>query len=107
MKLNRVVAEKARALRNKGVPEESIIVQLGNKHTSAELTWHIEELRKYNRAYSKTYYAAVTWRIDCAPIKPDPAAIADRDRRYSIHPASITAALCGDPLPGMSALDRR
>lgn len=31
----------------------------------------------------------------------------DRDRRLSITPRDITAALMGDPLPGMSALERR
>lgn len=32
---------------------------------------------------------------------------ADRERRCALEPATITAALCGDPLPGYSALDRR
>src|SRR3989442_3657061 len=41
-------------------------------------------------------------------VMPCPAALADRDRREdSRYQQSITAALCGDPLPGMSALDRR
>lgn len=33
--------------------------------------------------------------------------LADRDRRMSLEHASLTAALCGDPLPGRSALDKR
>jgi plasmid stabilization system protein ParE len=36
-----------------------------------------------------------------------PELIEDRDRRYSIMPRDLTALLCGDPLPGMSALERR
>jgi hypothetical protein len=33
--------------------------------------------------------------------------IADRDRRMSLGPRSIVAAIAGDPLPGYSALERR
>ena len=40
--------------------------------------------------------------------RPDPSAIADRDRREALRDQqSLTAAFFGDPLPGMSALDRR
>jgi hypothetical protein len=39
---------------------------------------------------------------------PSPLALADRDRREALRDQqSITAAFFGDPLPGMSALDRR
>jgi len=39
---------------------------------------------------------------------PCPLALADRDRRESLRDQqSLTAAFFGDPLPGMSALDRR
>lgn len=31
----------------------------------------------------------------------------DRDRRYMVAPRDLTSMLMGDPLPGMSALDRR
>jgi hypothetical protein len=38
---------------------------------------------------------------------PCPLALADRDRREALRDQqSITAAFFGDPLPGMSALDR-
>jgi hypothetical protein len=38
---------------------------------------------------------------------PCPLALADRDRRESLRDQQcLTAALFGDPLPGMSALDR-
>ena len=33
--------------------------------------------------------------------------LADRERRYQLEPRDLTAAIFGDPLPGMSALDRR
>lgn len=39
--------------------------------------------------------------------KACPIALAERDRRLALAPRSLSAALCGDPLPGYSALDRR
>jgi hypothetical protein len=33
--------------------------------------------------------------------------LADRDRRAELEPRDLTAWFFGDPLPGMSALDRR
>ena len=39
--------------------------------------------------------------------RPCPLALADRDRREALRDQqSLTAAFFGDPLPGMSALDR-
>jgi len=39
---------------------------------------------------------------------PCPLALADRDRREALRDQqSLTAAFFGDPLPGISALDRR
>jgi hypothetical protein len=38
---------------------------------------------------------------------PCPLALADRDRRAELEPRDLTAAFFGDPLPGMSVLDRR
>ena len=41
-------------------------------------------------------------------LTPCPLALADRDRREALRDQqSLTAAFFGDPLPGMSALDRR
>src|SRR5256886_7895934 len=50
--------------------------------------------------------------VSLAPLassfRPDPLAVADRDRREALRDQqSLTAAFFGDPLPGMSALDRR
>lgn len=33
--------------------------------------------------------------------------LTDRDRRLAVQPRDLTALVCGDPLPGESALDRR
>lgn len=40
-------------------------------------------------------------------IKIAPELAADRDARQRLEHASLTAAHCGDPLPGRSALDKR
>ena len=39
-------------------------------------------------------------------VRPCPVALADRDRRAALEPRDLTAWFF-DPLPGMSALDRR
>ena len=44
---------------------------------------------------------------DRARNPPAPGALNERDRRALLRPRSLTAAICGDPLPGYSALDRR
>jgi hypothetical protein len=38
---------------------------------------------------------------------PSEQLIADRERRRELIPRDLTAALMGDPLPGLSALDQR
>ena len=40
-------------------------------------------------------------------VRPCPLALADRDRRAKLEPRDLTAWFFGDPLPGMSELDRR
>jgi len=60
----------------------------------------------------KTAMAKVLNAGESAPLaqsfRPDPLALADRDRREALRDQqSLTAAFFGDPLPGMSALDRR
>lgn len=39
--------------------------------------------------------------------EPPDYVLAERDCRMSLEPASLTAAILGDPLPGQSALDQR
>lgn len=41
------------------------------------------------------------------PIAIPEGVLIDRERRYSLAPHCLTAALQGDPLPGMSAWDKR
>ena len=106
MKFHRVSAERARALRHKGVAEPDIIAALGGKYTTGEIDWLIEEIRNQQRVYAKKYYARLPAELE-RRIVVDAGALAERDRRLSKRHSSLTAALCGDPLPGLSALDRR
>lgn len=46
-----------------------------------------------------------TRRVDDTRV-PD-SVLQDRDRRMQLAPRDLTAAFFGDPLPGMSALERR
>ena len=60
----------------------------------------------------ETKMAKLLTDVSPAPLassfRPDPLAVADRDRREELRDQqSLTAAFFGDPLPGMSALDRR
>ena len=60
----------------------------------------------------ETKMAKLLTDVSSAPLassfRPDPLAVADRDRREELRDQqSLTAAFFGDPLPGMSALDRR
>ena len=45
--------------------------------------------------------------IPSPSVRPCPLALADHDRRAKLEPRDLTAWFFGDPLPGMSALDRR
>ena len=60
----------------------------------------------------ETKMAKLLTDVSLAPLassfRPDPLAVADRDRREELREhQSLTAAFFGDPLPGLSALDRR
>ncbi len=61
--------------------------------------------RKFKNSILRTMR---TWKEQ--PTKafaPCEMALADRAHRAALQPRSVTAALCGDPLPGYSALERR
>ena len=60
----------------------------------------------------ETKMAKLLTNVSLAPLassfRPDPLALAERDRREELREQqSLTAAFFGDPLPGLSALDRR
>jgi hypothetical protein len=106
--MSRAIAIKARTLRNADVPEKTIMAHFEGRYTSSELDAMIAEMRRYQAQYRKKYYTAAPaelWRGD--RVIADPGTLAEREKRLARNHTSLTAALCGDPLPGESALDRR
>jgi hypothetical protein len=73
-------------------------------------------LREYGPTFQGEPTARRAWRKRL-PNTPNPYVMArlsipqhvldERERRRELEHTSVTAAFCGDPLPGYSALDRR
>lgn len=82
----------ARLMRREGKTIEQIALQLNRGRTL------IGEACKG--------YARVIQQQAKVVIVPDHVK-AERDRRLALRPRDLTAAIAGDPLPGMSALERR
>jgi len=116
--------ETATNLFRQGLSYRDIGLALGRTNTSVEgyFRWkrmpeserqlRRERARIYAREFRRMMgLAGQGFRKGAANVvtamEPDPIAIADRDRRAELSPKDLTALLCGDPLPGMSALDRR
>jgi IS30 family transposase len=59
--------------------------------------WRGPDYKKYQRTVVESDF-----RIEI----PEEVLV-DRERRRDLQPRDLTAALCGDPLPGRSALERR
>ncbi|HEX4043237.1 MAG TPA: hypothetical protein VHY10_16185 [Xanthobacteraceae bacterium] len=60
---------------------------------------------RIERLELRPFYAHIAW--SGRTLHADPRALAERDQRLAVAPRDLTAALCGDPLPGYSALERR
>lgn len=69
------------------------------------------KMRAMQTARAKTYYGKHFTKVEYFLPSTGATASSDmlreRDKRVAIPPRDLTAALCGDPLPGFSALDRR
>lgn len=67
-----------------------------------------EQKVSYQIKGRKGYYVRDRERHPFVPmsIRVPQDVLADRDRRLTLSHRSLTAAFCGDPLPGQSALDR-
>ena len=55
----------------------------------------------------KSYIPTVALHHYEPSFSPPSEVLFERERRTKLQPRSITAALMGDPLPGLSALDRK
>ena len=115
--------ETIKTMRMAGATFEEIAVEL-NKAVSTvhnRLRWismtpeqrqiRAQQIRERKRKGNPKHPYLKGMRIrdlnDHYTVVPCPKALAERDWRAGLAPRDLTAALCGDPLPGMSALDRR
>ena len=107
---------KITRLRGQGMGWEPIAREMGMKSDVLrkifDPVW--AKIRKQNSAQRSAQIREITANKRAAGIGKDllteriPAhVLIERDMRENISPRDLTAVLCGDPLPGMSALDRR
>ncbi len=59
--------------------------------------------QRIERLELQPFYAARAWE---KTLRPDPAALAEREQRLALAPRDLTAEIFGDPLPGYSALEK-
>lgn len=107
--LSEELLERARELRNQGMPWYRLALELGLKSE--------HPLRKrMDPDYAKRHYqyklnsgkandGVVGGAGAVKRVVPSPEMLAERDRIFAL-PQSLTASICGDPLPGRSALDK-
>lgn len=110
MKFSSRHAARARAMTLKGVDSSSVADAFNGKYTATEIEWLIAEMRRRNQDYRAANFVKLVLTSDVqADNRPDIPidVIAKREHRVMLRPRTTTALLCGDPLPGESALDRR
>jgi hypothetical protein len=113
--------ERAKELLGKGLSYRAVgemlgrtVVQLHDKliYEGKSPAWH-EQKRAAINARRRAQAAGRPIQPPREPvyamrIEKTPSAVADdRAYRQSLSPRDLTALLCGDPLPGFSALERR
>lgn len=123
MPLSAERTRQARAMRNSGMRWEHICREIGASYyivrSALDKEWGEATRRKTNMNRHRRKGEPATVPRDLAsklathpnhvePVMRVPAEVlADREQRATLQPASLTAAVFGDPLPGRSALDRR
>src|SRR5262249_56935220 len=98
------------------LPVEGILIRTGCRHCLAKVLAPRRAAAWGGRTGETTMAKVVDdvardsepARLTLSPsLRPCPLALADRDRRAELEPRDLEAWFFGDPLPGMSALDRR
>lgn len=105
MRFNHTDAQRARVMVRKGLPQNVITDFFGGKYSWEEIEQLVETLRAKAKAFNQANYSGFAHEVR-AEQPPPPEVIARRDHRVMLRPRTITALICGDPLPGESALDR-
>lgn len=87
---------------------------LSNEEIGIELDREGQAVTMFFQRYRNVISTGKTleqWRADLRalprPSVIDPRTLAERDRRVAAGPRDLTAAICGDPGLGRSALERR
>jgi hypothetical protein len=101
----------ATRLSRAGVSLEEISSRFNSRHRPEDIGRRIARNRAVRRnRYAEIYSSAQWGKViprQGADQPPALSALADRDARVAIYPRDLTASICGDPLPGYSAGDRR
>lgn len=87
-------------------PDE-IVAVFGGRYTYDEIVAAVRHLRAVQRQRYAQTYARRGWLELTRTIAVSHDALAERDQRLALMPRDLTALICGDPLPGYSALERR
>ncbi len=100
-------ARYARTMRRKGISFDEIVKFFDGKFTVDQIVDGMCELRRTERQYYHATYAIPPRGRKPTNYEPPSVVVEDREQRKNLVPRSLTALICGDPLPGCSALDRR
>lgn len=92
----------ARQMNAVGLPMGEIVSVFNGVYTERDIAAALAEKRDYVSRPSPSIVPIIADRVDV-----DPAAIEFQRRRQMLRHRDVTSLLCGDPLPGESALDRR
>jgi hypothetical protein len=93
-----------------GVDKTVIATQLKNHRFSDEERHHRRnnyQRRRHQIEHEASKAMYISYENRTEEYRPTQIALAERARRAALKPRDLTAALCGDPLPGYSALERR
>lgn len=93
----------ARKMKNGGKPMHEIVAAFNGIYTAADITAALQERREYigGRALE------LSQELRVRTVEAPPEVIQRQQDRHLLRHTDITALICGDPLPGESALDRR
>lgn len=97
----------ARRLKSKKFTYQQISEFFEGRHTPNEIEAALEKLQEKRRDRYQTWHSTTVGIVSHDTLKPTAEVLATQQARLMLRPKTITALVCGDPLPGESALDRR
>lgn len=107
-RLTDIHRRQARVLRSKAFGWDYIIEHFHGRYTREEVEQSLRELKEKGRRYYDNHYLRGKRVVPEVVVTIVPNEVLEhRDQRVMLRPKSLTALVCGDPLPGESALDRK